>query len=97
MKRLTILLLIFSVFNGFSQEKELSFTLEEAIQYALENNRAVQNAQRDIEAAEKQKWETTTIGLPQISAKIDYQNFLKQQVSLIPAQFLGEMKMNLLK
>lgn len=89
MKRLTILLLIFSVFNGFSQEKELSFTLEEAIQYALENNRAVQNAQRDIEAAEKQKWETTTIGLPQISAKIDYQNFLKQQVSLIPAQFFG--------
>jgi len=39
--------------------------------------------------AEKKKWETTTIGLPQISATVDYQNWIKQQVSLIPAEFFG--------
>ena len=44
---------------------------------------------RDIEAANKQKWETIATGLPQIDASIDYQNFLKQQVSLIPAEFFG--------
>ena len=87
MKRLIILTFLFSNFIAFSQEKDLSFTLEEAIKYALENNRTVQNAQRDIEAAEKQKWETTATGLPQINAQIDYQNFLKQPVSLLPAQF----------
>ncbi|NER13073.1 TolC family protein [Leptobacterium flavescens] len=65
-----------------AQEKKLSFTLDEAITYALENNRAAINADRDIDAAKKQKWETTATGLPQISAKIDYQNFLKQQVTL---------------
>lgn len=87
MKRLIILVFLFSSTVIFSQEKELSFTLEEAIQYALENNRTVQNAQRDIDAAEKQKWETTATGLPQISATVDYQNWLKQLVSLIPAEF----------
>ncbi|GLB52564.1 transporter [Neptunitalea chrysea] len=73
-----------------AQEKEtLNLTLEEAINYALDNNRSAINAQRTIEAAKKQKWETTATGLPQISASVDYQNYLKQQVSLIPAEFFG--------
>jgi outer membrane protein TolC len=80
------LLLCFTV--GYSQEKT-SFTLDEAIQFALENNYTAINAARDISAAKKRKWETTTIGLPQINAKVDYQNFLKQPVSLIPAEFFG--------
>ena len=33
--------------------------------------------------------ETVAIGLPQIEASIDYQNWLKQQISLIPAEFVG--------
>jgi len=87
--KLIILIVLLLTFIGFSQEKQFDFSLEEAIQYALENNRAVKNAKLDIEAAKKQKWETTTIGLPKISAKIDYQNWLKQQISLIPAEFFG--------
>ena len=86
------LILIFSLLCSivmFSQENTKSFSLQEAIDYALENNRTVKNAAHDIKAAEKQKWETTTIGLPQISASIDYNNWLKQQVSLIPAEFFG--------
>lgn len=86
------LILIFSLLCSiviFSQENTQSFSLQEAIDYALENNRTAKNAALDIKAAEKQKWETTTIGLPQISADIDYNNWLKQQVSLIPAEFFG--------
>ncbi|WP_340076045.1 TolC family protein [Leptobacterium sp. I13] len=75
--------------TGIAQQKEYRFSLEEAINYALENNRMAINAQRDIEAAKKQKWETTATGLPKIDASIEYQNFLKQQVSLIPAEFFG--------
>lgn len=74
---------------GFSQEIPTSFTLVEAINHALKNNRTAINAQRDIEAAKQQKWETTASGLPQISANVDYQNFLKQQVQVIPAEFFG--------
>ncbi|WNH14250.1 TolC family protein [Thalassobellus suaedae] len=86
------LILIFSlliIVKGFSQENLYNFSLQGAIDYALENNRTAKNASRDIDAAKKQKWETTTIGLPQISASIDYNNWLKQQVSLIPAEFFG--------
>ncbi|WNH08879.1 TolC family protein [Thalassobellus suaedae] len=86
------LILIFSlliIVKGFSQENLHNFSLQGAIDYALENNRTAKNASRDIDAAKKQKWETTTIGLPQISASIDYNNWLKQQVSLIPAEFFG--------
>lgn len=70
-------------------QNEISLSLEEAISYALEHNRNAKNASRDIEAAEKQQWETIAIGLPQINAGISYQNNIKQQVSLIPAEFFG--------
>jgi len=90
MTKKTVLLILFMVsLFGFSQDIKTSFSLQEAIDYALENNRTAKNATRDIEAAKQQKWETTATGLPQISASVDYQNFLKQQVSLIPAEFFG--------
>lgn len=71
-------LFTFSVCAQEEQEK-YSFSLQEAINFALENNRTVQNANRDIDAAEKQKWETTATGLPQLNAAVDYQNLIKQQ------------------
>ncbi|RLD29927.1 MAG: TolC family protein [Bacteroidetes bacterium] len=86
------LIIIFSLLIsivGFSQEDTQSFSLQEAIDYALENNRSAKNAARNIESAKQRKWETTATGLPQISAKIEYNNWLKQQVSLIPAEFFG--------
>lgn len=84
-KLIILFSLLFSLPN-FAQEN-YNFSLDEAIEFALENNRTAKNAERDIEAAKKQKWETTTRGLPQINAKIDYQNWLKQQVSLFPPGF----------
>ena len=66
-----------------------NFSLQEAIDYALKNNRTAKNAARDIKAAELQKWETTATGLPQINATVDYQNWLKQQVTLLPAELTG--------
>lgn len=72
-----------------SAQDTVSFSLDQAIEYALEHNRNLKNAQRDIEAAKRQKWETTATGLPQIDAAVDYQNFIKQQVSLIPSELVG--------
>ncbi len=89
MKHIPIVLFFLITSFVFSQEEKQSFTLQDAIDYALENNRTAKNAALDIEAAEQQKWETTATGLPQISADVSYQNFLKQQVSVIPAEFFG--------
>ena len=80
-------LMLFSMV--FAQDIPSSFKLQEAIDYALENNRQAKNAARDIEAAKQQKWETTATGLPQLDANINYQNNLKQQISLVPAEFFG--------
>jgi len=88
-KKLTLLFLLIYSIAGFSQENSQSFSLQEAIDFALTHNRTSKNATLDIEAAKQQKWETTATGLPQISASVDYNNWLKQQVSLIPAEFFG--------
>jgi outer membrane protein TolC len=86
MKRILIMIImLLTISTVFSQENVLNLSLDEAIVYALENNRTIINAERDIEAAKKQKWETTATGLPQVNASVEYQNFLKQPVSLLPA------------
>jgi len=83
-------LLLFS-FSVFSQNETLFFSLEEAIDYAHANNKMALDSQSDIRMAELQKWETTATGLPQISADISYNNWIEQQISLIPAEFFGGM------
>lgn len=70
-------------------QESTSLSLKQAIDYALKNSYDALNANRDIDAAKKKKWETTTIGLPQINAKIDYTQWLKEQLILIPAEFIG--------
>lgn len=86
-----IILLILPLCKGLAQEQEQpqSFTLEEAIAFAQANNYSSINAGRDIEDAEKQKWETIASGLPQIDGDISYQNQLKQQVTLLPGEIVG--------
>jgi outer membrane protein TolC len=88
-KPIIILIIILATSFGYAQEEEYTFTLEEAIAYALEHNYSAINANRDIIDAQKQKWETIASGLPQISGSISYQNQLKQPVSVIPAEIFG--------
>tara|TARA_R110001632_G_scaffold10544_8_gene38973 strand:- start:6401 stop:7732 length:1332 start_codon:yes stop_codon:yes gene_type:complete len=79
------LVIIATIFFGFAvnaQESNMRLSLQEAIDFAIENSYNTKVAKKDIESAKQQKWETTTIGLPQIEGTVDYQNFLKQQVTL---------------
>tara|TARA_B110000503_G_scaffold27730_1_gene44295 strand:- start:6771 stop:8102 length:1332 start_codon:yes stop_codon:yes gene_type:complete len=66
----------------YAQEKTQQLSLKEAITYALKNSYGVKAAQNDILLAQKKVWETTTIGLPQITGALGYQNFLQQPVTL---------------
>ena len=74
---------------GLSQENTKSFSLDEAIAYAIKNNYNAKTAVNNIAAARKRKWETISTGLPEISAKVNYQNWLKQQITLLPAELTG--------
>ena len=89
MKQFLITALLLTSLVATGQNKTYSFSLEEAITFALDSNYTALNARRDIAKAIKQKWETTATGLPQLSGNITYQNNLKQQVTLIPAEFSG--------
>lgn len=86
--KIKFLLLILFPTMLLAQEPN-SFSLQEAVYYAKTHAYVIKNATDDITIANKKVWETTTMGLPQINAKVDYQNFLKQPVSLIPAEFFG--------
>lgn len=88
-KTLLLLTLLFSIWLQ-AQEKKNSFTLNEAVDYALLHNRNVKNASLEIQAAEQEKWETTTIGLPKIDGKIDYMNNIKTPFDLPPDDGSGE-------
>ena len=80
-KKLIVTLLLLS-FLGNAQEKKTtySFTLQQAIEHAVENNYSAINANRDIEIAKQKKWETTASGLPQITSNLQYLNNLDFQV-----------------
>ncbi len=88
-EKILVLMSLFFVGFSFSQETRKSFSLEEAIAYAIKNSYDAKTAANAIVAAKQKKWETTTIGLPQISGQVDYRNWLKQQLSLLPGELAG--------
>lgn len=87
MKQITILFCVLLSFNQ-AKAQEVSqniLTLEEAIKMAYENNSGVKNARIDEKIAQKKIWETTAIGLPQINAEGNFQNFIDIPTSVLPA------------
>jgi len=91
MKTIRLFILLVSACSLWAQDtpKSYAFSLEEAIAHGLEYNYSIINSGRDIIAARKKKWETTAIGLPQVSGKVDFQNNFVIQKSVIPAEFFG--------
>lgn len=88
-KGFIFILVLLSAYGNAQQQVTRSFTLEEAIAFAIDSNYTAINARRDIAIAIKQKWEATAAGLPQIDGNITYNNNLKQPVTLIPAEITG--------
>ncbi|MEA3445915.1 MAG: TolC family protein [Bacteroidota bacterium] len=68
------LLVLYCGFLLSAQEKTLSLTIYEAKNFALENSTSILNARLDVLSAKKKVWETTAIGLPQVSATASYLN-----------------------
>ena len=88
-KSLCIACLLLLPFTGIAQDIPATFSLQEAIDWGMEYNRTLKRASLEYQKAHKQKWKTISIGFPQINANLQYQNNIKQPVSLIPAQFFG--------
>lgn len=92
MSKLTaVLFFLFSLGISAQENNGQSYTLslEEAVRLGLENNYSARSSQLEIERAIKQKWEIISQGLPQVTGAVDYQNNLKQPVTLLPAELSG--------
>jgi len=69
------------VFSQGSSEKILRLSLKEAQDYAILHNKNILNAGLSVSEAQKRTWETISMGLPQVSASVNYQNMMGFKMS----------------
>ncbi|MGB1316205.1 MAG: TolC family protein [Chitinophagales bacterium] len=89
MNKLFILTCLISGFNFLQAQDIKSFSLKNAIEYSINHNDAFQNVKIDEEIRTEFTKENTSIGMPQISGKLDYNYAFEQAVSIIPAGTFG--------
>ena len=87
-----ILLFIALTSYSFSQSEITSLSIDDAVEYGIENNRRLMNAEREIKMAYKERWKTIAIGLPNVTLDLNYLSYLELPTSLIPAEFFGGEK-----
>lgn len=73
--------------QAFAQQ---SFTIDDAVKYALENNVNIKKAKIDQTIAQQKVNETIGIGLPQINLQGNYNYYLNIPVQLLPGEILGQ-------
>jgi len=66
-----------------------TLTLQEATDFALKNAPSLKGANYDAQVAQLQTEELIGIGLPQVSASVQYQNYLDLPTSVVPGDFFG--------
>ena len=91
-KQISILLIMAHAAFVFAQQEStdtLSFSLDEALLFAMENNLNAENARLDVDAADQRVWETAAMGLPQVNASVNYNYNINLPTTLIP-DFTGD-------
>jgi outer membrane protein len=88
-KILTLCIFLQSVMILQAQDSKNSFTLKQAVDYALTNQQSVKNALLDEKIAQRKVDELVGIGTPQISGEADFNKFIEIPTSFIPGEFFG--------
>ena len=88
-KKNLFIIICFVCCNFLLGQNQYSFTVDEAVVFALENNKNSIYAEKNVLISQKEKWETIAVGLPQISSFFEFNNRIKDPISLIPAEFFG--------
>ncbi len=86
-KLLVIVLMLAAA--GTINAQQSSFTLDDAIQYALDKHASVKNAVLDERIADRKVDELTGAGTPQIRFNGELNNFIDVPVSFVPGEFFG--------
>ncbi len=67
-------------------DKKMSLSLQDAINYALEHNRQLKNASLDVQKAEMQRWQTIAQMLLNVDGSVGYYNMFGQKLKLGPME-----------
>jgi len=78
-----MMLMPVAIINAQENSGELKFTLQEAQEYAIQNNKMVKSAKLTIQASQKDVWTTISSGLPQVSADATLTDNLKLGVFVL--------------
>ncbi len=70
----SLIVLVIPINVSAQTDSTMKFSLTEAQDFAIDNYFISKNASLDIQAAKKRVWETTAMGLPQVSADGSYQH-----------------------
>ena len=88
-KIISVLPFIFAGILSAQSDSSKSFSLEQAISYAVTNHANTQNADLDITSGKHRVMENIALGLPQINANADYMYYVKPSVFVLPAAIAG--------
>lgn len=88
MNKYIILVSTLIISTGLWSQDIYQFSVDQAVEYAMENNYQVINSAMDVEAAGYQVKETTSIGLPQVNASIGYTDNIERPVMIMPSEFV---------
>lgn len=86
-----IAVLVMMMYTTHAQDANSgSFSLQQAIDYAMKNSPSYLNAELDLKNADFRRKEITGTGLPQVTGSIDLKDYLSIPTSLIPGDFVGQ-------
>jgi outer membrane protein len=89
----SILFLLFITIRITSSQtggNDLSLSLKEAQDYAIQYNKMVVTARYDVQSSKLALWETISAGLPQVDASGSFTDNLKLMTTLLPGDFFGK-------
>ncbi len=83
-----VFLSLFACTQTFAQQTD-SFTVRQAVDYAIKNSAQVKNALIDIQVQKQTNKEITAMAFPQVNGNLSINDYLSLPTSLIPAEFTG--------
>ena len=87
--KIAALLALIGLMSVFQAQAQTPYTLEAAVDYAINNNLNIKNTQLDARSAESRIGEIRAAGLPQVNANFSFNDNLIIQRAFLPAVFFG--------
>lgn len=87
---LSFILAAGSALSAQDAPASLSLTVDEAVEYALSNNRSVTSARFDLMASDKSYIEALSAGLPSVNGSGGLNDNLKLMTTLLPGEMFGQ-------